>query len=86
MVATLSTLTSLLLATGAVARPASLGREPIAKRGIRAPAHRYIPSNNHVSRDTGAVYHIWNGGGWILPVLIGGQQVFLNLDTGSSDL
>ncbi|CEN61236.1 hypothetical protein ASPCAL07898 [Aspergillus calidoustus] len=86
MVATLSTLTSLLLATGAVARPATLGREPIAKRGIRAPAHRYIPSNNHVSRDTGAVYHIWNGGGWILPVLIGGQQVFLNLDTGSSDL
>ncbi|KAL5340336.1 aspartic peptidase domain-containing protein [Aspergillus crustosus] len=86
MVVLLSALASLLLATEAVARPALPSRDIRAKRGIRAPAHRYIPSNNIVSRDTGAVYHIWNGGGWILPVLVGGQQVFLNIDTGSSDL
>ncbi|KAL2825309.1 aspartic peptidase domain-containing protein [Aspergillus cavernicola] len=86
MVVLLSALASLLLATDAVARPSTLGRDPRVKRGIRAPVHRYVPSNNIVSRDTGAVYHIWNGGGWILPVLIGGQQVYLNIDTGSSDL
>jgi aspergillopepsin I len=85
MVVLLPALASLLFATDAVARPAVPDREPV-KRGIRAPAHRLIPSNNIVSRDTGAVYHIWNGGGWILPVLVGGQQVFLNIDTGSSDL
>lgn len=85
MVVLLPALASLLFATDAVARPVVPDREPV-KRGIRAPAHRYIPSNNIASRDTGAVYHIWNGGGWILPVLVGGQQVFLNIDTGSSDL
>ncbi|KAL4927252.1 aspartic peptidase domain-containing protein [Aspergillus undulatus] len=44
------------------------------KRGIKAPAQPL------------SFQHIWNGGGWILPVLVGGQQVFLNVDTGSSDL
>jgi hypothetical protein len=73
-------LLSLLLASGALAAPT---RE---KKGIRAPAHRWIPKKAIVSRQTGAVEAANDGGGWIMPVLIGGQQVTLNIDTGSSDL
>lgn len=79
-------LTSLLLAADVVARPVSPDHEGTVRGGIRAPVHRYVPSNSLVSRDTGAVRHIWSGGGWVLPVLIGDQQVALNIDTGSSDL
>jgi aspergillopepsin I len=86
MVVLLSAFALLLQAADVVARPSVPGNGLGGKRGVRAPVHRYVPSNNLVSRDTGAVQHIWNGGGWILPVLIGGQQVFLNVDTGSSDL
>ena len=75
-----STILSLLLAVEALAVPAP------PKRGFRAEAHRLIPKRSLVSRQTGAVEAIDDGGGWILPVLIGGQQVMLNIDTGSSDL
>lgn len=82
MVVLASALTSVLLAVPALAVPASI----IVKRGIRADVHRWIPRNATVDQETGAVYANFDGGGWILPVLIGGQQVILNLDTGSSDL
>lgn len=81
MAALLSTAVSLLLVSESLAAPAN-----IQKRGIRSPAHRYIPSHVSVDSETGAVYNSFDGGGWIIPVLIGGQQVTLNLDTGSSDL
>ncbi len=86
MVVLFLALASLLLAADVVGQPSVPSHGPRGKRGVRAPVHRSVPSNNLVSRDTGAVQHIWNGGGWILPVLIGGQQVFFNVDTGSSDL
>ncbi|KKK19880.1 hypothetical protein P175DRAFT_0535566 [Aspergillus ochraceoroseus IBT 24754] len=77
-----SAVATFLLATGTLAVPPGSR----SKQGIRAPAHRFIPENNLVSRDTGAVYSIYDGGGWVLPVLLGRQEVYLNLDTGSSDL
>lgn len=82
MVVLASVLTSVLLAAPALAAPAST----IVKRGIRAEAHRWIPRNATIDQETGAVYANFDGGGWILPVLIGGQQMILNIDTGSSDL
>jgi aspergillopepsin I len=82
MVVLASALTSVLLAVPALAVPASIN----VKRGIRADVHRWVPRNATVDQETGAVYANFDGGGWILPVLIGGQQVILNLDTGSSDL
>ncbi|KAL6236766.1 hypothetical protein BDW75DRAFT_229277 [Aspergillus navahoensis] len=63
-------LASLPFATDAVARPAVPDLDPVM-RGIQVQACRYILSSNIVSRDTGAVYHIWNGGGWIPPALTG---------------
>ncbi|KAL4967628.1 aspartic peptidase domain-containing protein [Aspergillus stella-maris] len=87
MVVLLSTIGSLLLASSAVALPHA---ETPVKRGIKAPAHhcpaKYNTTVPNAPKEVGAVQHIWNGGGWILPVLVGGQQVFLNVDTGSSDL
>jgi aspergillopepsin I len=56
------------------------------KKGFTGEVHRYVPSYAQISPETGAVEAVFDGGGWILPVLIGGQQVILNLDTGSSDL
>lgn len=82
MVVLASILTSALLAAPALAHPASI----VVKRGIRADVHRWIPRNATINQDTGAVYANFDGGGWVLPVLIGGQQLFLNLDTGSSDM
>jgi aspergillopepsin I len=82
MVVLVSALTSVLLAVPALAAPASI----IVKKGIRVEAHRYIPSNATINQDTGAVYANFDGGGWVLPVLIGGQQLYLNIDTGSSDM
>jgi aspergillopepsin I len=78
----ISALTFLLLATHALAAPTS----EIQKKGFVSPVHRYIPSYAKISEGTGAVESLFDGGGWILPVLIGGQQLWLNLDTGSSDL
>jgi aspergillopepsin I len=70
----------------------------LSKRATRVPAKRFIPKRTEIrSRDgailhkphqkrNGAVYLDFDGGGWILPVNIGGQTVTLNIDTGSSDL
>jgi aspergillopepsin I len=77
-----SALAAAVLAADTLAAPTS----EIQKRGIRSEAHRYIPSHVNIAEDTGAVEAITDGGGWVLPVLIGGQQLFLNIDTGSSDL
>jgi aspergillopepsin I len=82
MVVLVSILTSVLLAAPALAHPASI----TVKRGIRTEVHRWIPRNATIDQETGAVYANFDGGGWIIPVLIGGQQVILNIDTGSSDL
>ena len=82
MIVLVFALTSVLLAAPALAAPAT----HIVKRGIRAEAHRYIPRNATIDQETGAVYANFDGGGWVLPVLIGGQQLFLNIDTGSSDM
>jgi aspergillopepsin I len=81
----LSALVSLLLVSDSLGAPAT-EHSTLQKRGIRSAAHRHIPRHALISRDTGAVESIFDGGGWVLPVLIGGQQLYLNLDTGSSDL
>ena len=58
-----------------------------APQGFRASApRRDAKAPSHVQRSEGAVVGYFDGGGWTLPVLIGGQQVILNIDTGSSDL
>ena len=80
-------LASLLLTSSALAAPTTLNtRNAIVKKGFRTEARRYIPSNALIKRDTGAVATHNDGGGWTIPVLIGGQQMILNVDTGSSDL
>ena len=90
-----TTLVSLLLTSSALAAPAVHGQSvrrntryesKFEKRGIRVEARRHIPKHAVIKRDTGAVVATNDGGGWIIPVLIGGQQVTLNVDTGSSDL
>lgn len=85
MVFLLSGFITVLLAADTLGKPTPK-HTSIQKRGIRASAVRHIPRYANVSSETGAVYSNFDGGGWILPVLIGGQQVTLNLDTGSSDL
>lgn len=72
---------SLLIAREALAAPTVS-----QKQGIRTNLTRYISSGAAIDSETGAVYNNFDGGGWIIPVLIGGQQVILNVDTGSSDL
>jgi hypothetical protein len=82
MVFIICALTPLLLATHALAASTS----EIQKKGFVSPVHRYIPSYAIISEETGAIESLFDGGGWILPVTIGDQQLWLNLDTGSSDL
>ena len=56
-----------------------------APQGFRANAPRREPKSLS-PRAEGAVEGSYDGGGWTLPVLIGGEQLILNIDTGSSDM
>ena len=80
-----ATLVSLLLTTAALGAPTRNVRSTVEKRGFRAAVRHYIPKNV-VARDTGETSASFNGGGWLIEVQIGGEQLTLNVDTGSSDL
>lgn len=83
-----------LLAGAAFAAPVAQSDAPLQRRvaqpgdklKIEARIHYRAASTRLVKKDTGDVVGYYDGGGWILPVLIGGQEVALNIDTGSSDL
>ena len=66
---------SLIITSGVLAAPTVNSRNSIQKRGFRVAAHRRIPEFTVTRRQTGAVVATNDGGGWIIPVLIGGQQV-----------
>ena len=74
----------LLLTTDVLAMPRS--RNALGGRSIKVQARRYIPERAIQVRDNGNVSAQNDGGGWLLPVLVGGQQMILNIDTGSADL
>ena len=74
----------LLFTTDVLALPKP--RSAVSKRSIRVQAKRYIPERSIIIRDNGNVSAQNDGGGWLLPVLVGGQQMILNIDTGSADL
>ena len=87
----------LLLATEIAAHPTP-STNFLSKRATRLTAKRYVPRRTEIRARDGAILHKrhqkrdgavflrFDGGGWILPVNIGGQTVTLNIDTGSSDL
>lgn len=83
-----------LLAGAALGVPVAQPEAPIQRREaqpgdnlrIEARVHYRAPTTRLVKKSTGSVFGYYDGGGWVLPVLIGGQEVALNIDTGSSDL
>ena len=77
--AVLSVLVSLLLTSGALAAPT------LEKKSFRVSAE-FTTKRALYKRHTGRAATEFDGGGWIIPVVIGGQTVTLNLDTGSSDM
>lgn len=77
---------SLLLTSSALAAPTIKSRNTLEKKGFRVAVHRRAPKLAVTKRDTGDVAATSDSGQWIIPVLIGGQQVTLNVDTGSSDM
>ena len=85
--AILSFLYAFLLSSSALAAPTVYGRNSLETRGFRTPARHYRPKYPISKRQqAGVVQATTNGGGWLVVVQIGGQDVTLNVDTGSSDL
>ena len=76
----------LLLSLCGVTTPTANGRSVLGKQGFRVPARRHIPKHAVIKRHTGGVDLTSDAGGWIVPVLISGQELTLNVDTGSSDM
>ena len=74
----------LLLTADVLALPKP--KNALSKRSIKVQAKRYVPQRAIQIRDNGNVTAQNDGGGWLLPVLVGGQQMILNIDTGSADL
>ena len=78
-----------LFATVVFSLPTS--RNALQKRHVRVPAARYHAGPSFQARqypdlDTGSETATFVGGGWLLSVSVGGQQMTLNMDTGSADL
>lgn len=82
-----SLLATLLLSSSALAAPTVYGRNSLETRGFRIPTKHYVPKHSISKRQNGGVVTAFsNGGGFLVVVSIGGQDVTLNVDTGSSDL
>lgn len=58
----------------------------VQKRSLRAPATHWLSQAPVQKRGDGNVTVVNDGGGWTLSVLVGGQQMIQNIDTGSADL
>lgn len=71
----------LLLSTTAFALP-----KPKPADSFRVYARRDVPNLDLQARDVVSNETTIYDGGWYFPVLLGGQEVLLNIDTGSSDL
>ena len=63
-----------------------ISKAPKAKKAIRVSANHWSRPRSLERRDDGSVALTNVGGGWTLPVLVGGQQMIQNIDTGSADL
>ena len=71
-----------LLASEAIALPSP--KQSIKKRSVKVSASHWLRKAPVQKRDDGSVVVTNDGGGWTLPVLVGGQQVIQNIDTGSA--